>query len=113
MKNLCSFTHLAFLINWTIDERPATDLSFDEIHAAAGISAISPTSRCSWGIRRTSNRLKLPSAMPPALWKAAKPAKFACQTAASAWPWPLSWKPSNSSSIPFPPANHNRRLFNG
>jgi len=36
MKNLPSFTHLAFLINWTIDERPATDLSFAEIHAAAG-----------------------------------------------------------------------------
>ena len=35
MKNLCSFTHLAFLINWTVDQRPATDLSFAEIHDAA------------------------------------------------------------------------------
>ena|SRR5947208_1992776 len=40
MKNLCSFTHLAFLINWTIDERPANDLSFAEIHAAARIGRL-------------------------------------------------------------------------
>src|SRR6266480_5279689 len=35
MKNLCSFTHLGFLINWIIDEHPATDLSFARIHDAA------------------------------------------------------------------------------
>ncbi len=35
MKNLCSFTHLAFLINWIIDERPDADLPFSEIHDAA------------------------------------------------------------------------------
>ena len=32
---LCSFTHLAFLINGIIDERPASDLTFKEIHLAA------------------------------------------------------------------------------
>ncbi len=32
---LCSYTHLAFLINGIIDERPPTGLTFDEIHEAA------------------------------------------------------------------------------
>jgi len=32
---LTSLTHLGFLINWIIDERPATDLSFQQVHAAA------------------------------------------------------------------------------
>src|SRR6266446_3081091 len=32
---LCSYTHLAFLINGIIDERPANELTFKEIHDAA------------------------------------------------------------------------------
>ena len=32
---LIPLTHLGFLVNWIIDERPANDLSFHEIHDAA------------------------------------------------------------------------------
>src|SRR6266567_6554054 len=40
MKNLGSFTHLAFLINGLIDTRPAAEPSFAEIHHAARQGAL-------------------------------------------------------------------------
>jgi hypothetical protein len=37
---LCTYTHLGFLINWIMDERPDLDLTFPEIHQAARLEAI-------------------------------------------------------------------------